>query len=190
MIGRCNVRLPLEDLVARGGRCLDAVAAARAKKAEDVVALDVSKLCSFTDYFIICSGSNPRQVQAVADEVELRLKKQNVHAHHIEGYSQAEWVLMDYFDFIIHVFTPSTREFYSLERLWGDAERKALILEGKTDGDGTFRLPNLTRGTYFLEFLAPGFHSYLTEVRVSNVSFATGFVFSPLLSGAGRQLRD
>ena len=77
----------------------------------------------------------------------------------------------------------------TIVRLWGDAERKALILEGKTDGDGTFRLPNLTRGTYFLEFLAPGFHSYLTEVRVSNVS-STGFVFSPLLSGAGRQLRE
>jgi len=67
-------------------------------------------------------------------------------------------------------------------RLWGDAERKKLVLEGKTDADGKFRLADLERGTYFIEFLAPGFHPYLTEIRVSNVSSATGFIFSPLMS--------
>jgi Carboxypeptidase regulatory-like domain len=67
-------------------------------------------------------------------------------------------------------------------RLWRDAERKTMLLEGKTDADGKFRLAGLRRGTYFIEFLAPGFHPYLTEMKVSNVSSATGFVFSPLMS--------
>jgi hypothetical protein len=69
-------------------------------------------------------------------------------------------------------------------RLWGDAERKTLLLEGKTDADGKFRMADLKRGTYFMEFLAPGFHPYLTEIRVSNVSSASGFVFSPTMSSA------
>ena len=68
-------------------------------------------------------------------------------------------------------------------RLWNDPDRKQMILEGKTDAEGRFRLPNLKRGTYFIEFLAPGFHSYITEIRVSNVSSATGLVISPLLRG-------
>jgi hypothetical protein len=69
-------------------------------------------------------------------------------------------------------------------RLWKDAERKQMVLEGKTDADGRFRLPNLRRGTYFIEFLNPGFHSCMTEIRVSSVSSATGLVISPLLRGA------
>lgn len=69
-------------------------------------------------------------------------------------------------------------------RLWADAERRTLVLEGKTDANGEFMLANVKRGTYFIEFLAPGFHPYLTEVRVSNVSSTTGFVFSPLKSSA------
>jgi len=69
-------------------------------------------------------------------------------------------------------------------RLWKDPERKQRVLEGKTDADGRFRLPNLRRGTYFIEFLTPGFHSYVTEIRVSSVSSATGLVISPLLRGA------
>ncbi len=103
-----------------------AVQAARSKKAEDTVALDVRKLCSFTDYFIVCSGGNPRQVQAIADEIELRLKKQGTQAHHIEGYNQAEWVLMDYVDFVVHVFSETARIYYDLERLWRAAPRLKL----------------------------------------------------------------
>jgi len=69
-------------------------------------------------------------------------------------------------------------------RLWKDPERKQMILEGKTDVEGRFRLPNVKRGTYFIEFLAPGFHSYMTEIQVSNLTSATGLVISPLLRGA------
>lgn len=103
-----------------------AVAAARSKKAEETLALNVRKLCSFTDYFLICGGTNPRQVQAIADEIELRLKKQGAHAHHIEGYNQAEWVLMDYVDFVVHVFSEKARVYYDLERLWRAAPRVKL----------------------------------------------------------------
>jgi len=71
-------------------------------------------------------------------------------------------------------------------RLWADAERTALVLESKTDESGKFRLTSVKRGTYFVEFLVPGFHPYLTEIRVSNVSSATGFVFSPLMASAAQ----
>lgn len=103
-----------------------AIAAARSKKAEDVVILEVSKSCSFTDFFLICGGTNPRHVQAITDEIELRLKKHGSRAHHIEGYSQAEWVLMDYVDFVVHVFSQKARIYYDLERLWRSARRLEL----------------------------------------------------------------
>jgi ribosome-associated protein len=100
-----------------------AVRAALEKKAADVVVLDLRHTPAFTDYFVLCSGQNPRQVKAIADAVEESLRAAKVRPAHIEGYDRAEWVLMDFFTFIVHVFTPQTREFYSLERLWGDAER-------------------------------------------------------------------
>jgi ribosome-associated protein len=78
---------------------------------------------AFTDYFVLCSGTNPRQVQAIADEVELRLKKAGLRPTHVEGYSQAEWVLVDYVDFVVHVFSEKARKFYDLERLWKSARR-------------------------------------------------------------------
>ena len=93
------------------------------KKAMDVVVLDLRQSPAFTDFFVLCSGTNQRQVKAIADAVEEALRAANVRAAHVEGYERAEWVLMDFFSFIVHVFTPQTREFYSLERLWGDAER-------------------------------------------------------------------
>lgn len=77
----------------------------------------------FTDYFVICSGSNPRQIQSIADEVQLRLKKIGQHALNVEGYRQAEWVLLDYVDFVVHVFSDKARRFYDLERLWKSAKR-------------------------------------------------------------------
>ncbi len=100
-----------------------AVQAALDKKAFDVVVLDLRGTPAFTDFFVLCSGASPRQVKAIADAVEETLRAAKVRPAHVEGYDRAEWVLMDFFTFIVHVFTPQTREFYSLERLWGDAER-------------------------------------------------------------------
>jgi len=103
-----------------------AVRAALEKKAADVVVLDLRKTPAFTDFFVLCSGQNPRQVKAIADAVEEAMRAAKIKPAHVEGYDRAEWILMDYFSFIVHVFVPQTREFYSLERLWGDAERIAI----------------------------------------------------------------
>jgi ribosome-associated protein len=100
-----------------------AVKAALDKKAQDVVVLDLRQTPAFTDFFVLCSGTNPRQVKAIADAVEETLRATKVRPAHVEGYDRADWVLMDFFSFIVHVFTPQTRQFYSLERLWGDANR-------------------------------------------------------------------
>src|SRR4051794_31869549 len=94
------------------------------KKAENIAILQMDKSSSaFTDYFLITSGSNPRQVQAIADEIELRLKRAGNYPNSIEGYKQAEWILIDYVHFVVHVFTESARKFYDLERLWKAAKR-------------------------------------------------------------------
>jgi ribosome-associated protein len=99
------------------------IAAALEKKALDVVVLDLRKASAFTDFFVICTGANIRQVQAIADAVQQALGRTGTKPALVEGYDRAEWILIDYFDVIFHVFTPATREFYALERLWGDAER-------------------------------------------------------------------
>ena len=99
------------------------VRAALDKKASDVVVLDLRGTPAFTDHFVLCSGQNPRQVKAIADAIEESMRAAKVRPSHIEGYDRAEWILMDFFSFIVHVFSPQTRAFYSLERLWGDAER-------------------------------------------------------------------
>lgn len=99
-----------------------AVRAAFSKKAEHVTVLDLRTKAAFTDYFVICSGQSPRQVKAIVDAIEDVLRKAGVKPLHIEGAERAEWVLIDGFDFIVHVFTPDTREFYGLERLWGSAD--------------------------------------------------------------------
>ena len=100
-----------------------AVEAAENKKAEDLVVLDLRKAAGFTDYFVVCSGTNPRQIRAIADSVMEALSAEGVKPAHVEGYDRSEWILLDYFDFIVHVFGPETRRFYGLERLWGNAER-------------------------------------------------------------------
>ena len=105
------------------GDVAKAVSAALDKKALDVVVLDLRNTPAFTDHFVLCSGLSQRQVKAIADGIEDALRAVKVRPAHIEGYDRAEWILMDFFTFIVHVFTPHTREFYSLERLWGDAER-------------------------------------------------------------------
>ena len=100
-----------------------AVRAALDKKAQDVVVLDLRHTPAFTDYFVLCTGLNVRQVKAIVDAIEETLRAARVRPSHVEGYERAEWVLMDYFTFVVHVFTPQTRAFYALDRLWGDAER-------------------------------------------------------------------
>jgi ribosome-associated protein len=100
-----------------------AIAAAEDKKALDVAVLDLRKTGGFTDYFVICSAGNPRQIRAIADNVLETLAAEGVKPAHVEGYDRSEWVLLDYFDFVVHIFTQDTRMFYGLERLWGNAER-------------------------------------------------------------------
>lgn len=99
-----------------------AIAAAEDKKATDLLVLDLRKAGGFTDYFLICSGSNSRQIRAIADGIEEALAAAGEKPAHVEGYQSSEWVLLDYFDFVVHVFAPEPRAFYGLERLWGNAE--------------------------------------------------------------------
>src|SRR6476661_191193 len=103
----------------------EAIRACLEKKAEEITILELEQGSgAFTDYFVVCSGTNPRQVQAIADEVETRLEKKNgMRVNHMEGYKQAEWVLLDYVDFVVHVFSEKARKFYELERLWKSAKR-------------------------------------------------------------------
>lgn len=100
-----------------------AVEATLGRKATDVVVMDLRKSDAFTDFFVIATGANARQVHAIADAVEMALKAQHVRPSNVEGYGPAEWVLLDYFDFVVHVFSPGARNFYGLERLWGTARR-------------------------------------------------------------------
>lgn len=102
-------------------RC--AVQAAQDKKAIDVILLDLKGIASFTDSFVICSGTSTPQNQAISDEIETKLKQEGRLPTHVEGYQQAEWILMDYSDFVVHIFSPMTRDFYNLERLWREAPR-------------------------------------------------------------------
>lgn len=107
-------------------RIESALRAASDKKALDLVVLDVRPVATFTDYFLITSGTNVRQVQAIADEITERLKREGTRAQRIEGYSTAEWVLVDYGDFIVHIFEEKARRFYDLERLWREGLRVKL----------------------------------------------------------------
>lgn len=106
-----------------------AAEAAAEKKASDVVVLKVAELLVVTDYFLICTGATDRQVHAIADEVEDRLRESGVKPVGREGERELKWVLLDYGDFVVHVFQPQEREFYRLEKLWGDAPRLALPAE-------------------------------------------------------------
>jgi ribosome-associated protein len=99
------------------------VEGAEAKQAKDIHVLNLRERTGFTDFLIICHGTNPRQVQAITDEVEKRLKEIGERALNIEGYTHGEWILMDYGDFVINVFSEKARAYYDLERLWRDAKR-------------------------------------------------------------------
>ncbi|MCC7241722.1 MAG: ribosome silencing factor, partial [Acidobacteria bacterium] len=103
------------------------VDAALGRKATEVVVLDLRKSDAFTDFFVIATGASARQVHAIADAVETALKAEQVRPSNVEGYKRAEWVLLDYFDFVVHVFSPAARNFYGLERLWGTA--KHIVIE-------------------------------------------------------------
>ena len=102
-----------------------AVRAAQDKKATDVVVLDLRKTGGFTDYFVLCTGGNPRQIQAIADAVEDTLRTGfGERPALVEGVEKSEWILLDYFNFVVHVFSRDCRSFYGLERLWGNAVRQ------------------------------------------------------------------
>jgi ribosome-associated protein len=98
-----------------------AAEAAESKKAANLLVLDLRPVTSFTDFFVICSVANPRQGQAIADEIEKQLKEKGERPVSIEGYHAAEWILMDYGDFLVHIFSESARTYYDLERLWRHA---------------------------------------------------------------------
>ena len=102
----------------------EAIEAALDKKAQDAVVIELGEICSFTDYFLICTGTSTRHNQSIADSIEETLKRQGVRPLHIEGHSEGEWILLDYVDFVVHIFSARSREFYDLERLWRAGKRR------------------------------------------------------------------
>jgi ribosome-associated protein len=120
-------------------RMLMALGAAAEKKAINSVVLDLREIASFTDYFVITSGSNERQVQAISDGIVDTLKKAGSAAARIEGYKTAEWILLDYGDFVVHVFDEKARIFYDLERLWRESRRVELPPEARSETDSSLR---------------------------------------------------
>jgi ribosome-associated protein len=122
-----KARTPIREKRARSPRTTKqlerAVQAADDKKAGTLAVLDLRKASGFADFFIICSGGNTRHNRAIADGILAALSADGAEPAHIEGYDRSEWILLDYFDFIVHIFSPQMREFYGLERLWGNAER-------------------------------------------------------------------
>ena len=122
VLPKADLNKPL-NVTASAPTWLIAVRAAESKKATDIKVLDLTGVTSFADYFVICTGANQRQIQAIADEIGLQIKRQ---AHDLpnslEGYNQAEWILADYGDLLVHIFSPKAREYYDLERLWRSAK--------------------------------------------------------------------
>ncbi len=109
----------------------EAVRAAQDRKALELSVLELAETCSFTDYFLICSGTSSRHTQAICDAILEKLKASGISPSHIEGYSQAEWILMDYLGFVVHIFSERMRHFYDLERLWKTSPRVPI---GNDDG--------------------------------------------------------
>jgi ribosome-associated protein len=110
-----------------------AVRAAQSKKATEIKVLDLTAVTTFTDYFLICNGGNTRQMQAITDEIALQLKKIGERATSVEGYEHGEWVLSDYSDLIVHVFSEKGRAFYDLDRLWRQGRIVEILAEGVSD---------------------------------------------------------
>jgi ribosome-associated protein len=96
------------------------------KLAEDIVVLDMRSVCDFTDYFVICSGGNPRQTKSISDEVHAGMKREKILPRSIDGEREGSWIIVDYLDVVLHVFAPETRSFYALEDLWGDVPKVEL----------------------------------------------------------------
>jgi ribosome-associated protein len=125
-IARCEDEVMQPDELARA---ISAYAAD--KKAHDIVELDLRGVLGYTDYFVICTGNSDRQVKAIHDGIHQGLKKEHaLIPRRVEGASQARWILMDYLDVIVHVFTAEAREFYRLEQLWGEAPAREVVVEG------------------------------------------------------------
>ena len=101
----------------------EAVRAAQDRKALDLGVLDLTGVSSFTDFFLICTGTSTRHVQAISDAIVEHLKESGLSPAHIEGYAEAQWILLDYLNFVVHIFSEQSRRFYDLERLWKKAER-------------------------------------------------------------------
>ena len=127
-----RLRTPHSNAVERRGQgialdsreyALLAAEAASDKKAEDIIAINVAELLVVTDYFVICTGRNDRQVRTIAEEVELQMKRAGLPAIGVEGADEGKWVLIDFVDVVVHVFQPAERDFYRLEKLWSDAPR-------------------------------------------------------------------
>ena len=113
-----------DNLMEKDNQLAEAIEAALDKNAQDLVWLDLTGICSFTDNFLVCTGTSSRHNQTIADSVEEKLKKLGVRALHIEGRSEGDWILMDYVDFVVHIFSARAREFYDLERLWRAGKRR------------------------------------------------------------------
>jgi len=112
---------------------LIAVRAAESKKANDIRVLDLREITSFADYFILCTGGNPRQIQAICEEIGLQLSRTGEYPQSVEGFDNAEWVLADYGDFLVHVFSEKARGYYDLERLWRHAREIRIPEPGGKD---------------------------------------------------------
>jgi ribosome-associated protein len=113
-----------DQLMEKEHELTEAIEAALDKKAQDLVWLDLSGICSFTDNFLICTGTSSRHNQTIADSIEEKLKKNGVRPLHVEGRGEGDWILMDYVDFVVHIFSARAREFYDIERLWRTGKRR------------------------------------------------------------------
>lgn len=121
-----------ESAASTAGRVRGAVAAALERKAQDLKVLNLGPVSDFTDYFLICSGTSDRQVQAISEAIQQALAAEGVRPLHVEGQRSGNWVLLDYGDLVAHVFQTEPREFYALERLWSDAADETLRFAGSS----------------------------------------------------------
>jgi ribosome-associated protein len=99
------------------------------KKGENVLLLDLRRISPVADYFILATAQSPLHSQAISDEIIEKLRKEGYRVHHVEGYNQAQWILLDYVDIVVHIFLPEVRTFYGLERLWGDVPRRTFVAD-------------------------------------------------------------
>jgi ribosome-associated protein len=113
-----------EQLMDKEMQISEAIEAALDKKAQDAIVLELADICSFTDYFLICTGTSTRHNQTIAEHIEQTLRKAGNRPLHVEGFGEGEWILLDYVDFVVHIFTSRAREFYDLERLWRAGKRR------------------------------------------------------------------